>query len=83
MPEELTGGQSPAKQFKTINQLIKEGAGLPALEKLRWDEGQGARQTAFLCYSSGTSGLPVSRVPGGFPMHYVLTASSPTERCHE
>ncbi|KAI4108769.1 MAG: hypothetical protein LQ345_007093 [Seirophora villosa] len=58
VPEELTGGQSPPKQFKTINQLIKEGAGLPALEKLRWDEGQGARQTAFLCYSSGTSGLP-------------------------
>ncbi|KAM5380142.1 hypothetical protein ACJZ2D_003789 [Fusarium nematophilum] len=37
-----------------------EGAKLPELESLRWTEGQGARQTAFLCYSSGTSGLPVS-----------------------
>ncbi|KAL8647507.1 MAG: hypothetical protein Q9210_005520 [Variospora velana] len=58
VPKEFAGGQSPPKQFRTISQLIQEGASLPALEKLRWDEGQGARQTAFLCYSSGTSGLP-------------------------
>ncbi|KAL9020150.1 MAG: hypothetical protein Q9185_002607 [Variospora sp. 1 TL-2023] len=58
VPKEFAGGQSPPKQFRTVNQLIQEGASLPVLEKLRWDEGQGARQTAFLCYSSGTSGLP-------------------------
>jgi ribosome assembly protein SQT1 len=28
------------------------------LEELKWEKGQGARQVAFLCYSSGTSGLP-------------------------
>jgi acyl-CoA synthetase (AMP-forming)/AMP-acid ligase II len=44
----------------TIEHLIAEGDALPELEALRWNKGQGARQPAFLCYSSGTSGLPVS-----------------------
>ncbi|KAG9228505.1 hypothetical protein BJ875DRAFT_508466 [Amylocarpus encephaloides] len=44
--------------FKTIGQLIIEGARLPDLEPLKWEKGQGKRQTAYLCYSSGTSGLP-------------------------
>jgi ribosome assembly protein SQT1 len=48
------------KEFKTLRQLIKEGESLPELEPIKWEKGQGARQTAFLCYSSGTSGLPVS-----------------------
>ena len=46
------------KEFKTLSQLLKEGESLPELEPIRWSKGQGARQTAFLCYSSGTSGLP-------------------------
>lgn len=46
--------------FKTIDDLVEEGEALPELEPLRWSRGQGARQVAFLCYSSGTSGLPVS-----------------------
>lgn len=44
----------------TIEHLISEGDALPELEALQWNKGQGARQPAFLCYSSGTSGLPVS-----------------------
>lgn len=60
VPKELTGGKALPKGLKTVNQLIEEGAHLPALEILKWNKGQGARQTAFLCYSSGTSGLPVS-----------------------
>ncbi|KAI4175363.1 MAG: hypothetical protein LQ343_001738 [Gyalolechia ehrenbergii] len=58
VPKELTGGQALPKEIKTVNQLIEEGAHLPEVEELKWDNGQGARQTAFLCYSSGTSGLP-------------------------
>ncbi|KAK4938912.1 hypothetical protein LTR10_020735 [Elasticomyces elasticus] len=46
------------KGFKTLGQLIKAGESLPELEPIKWSKGQGARQTAFLCYSSGTSGLP-------------------------
>lgn len=47
-------------EFKTLSQLLEEGVSLPELEPVIWEKGQGARQTAFLCYSSGTSGLPVS-----------------------
>lgn len=58
MPKELTGGKSVP--FKTVGQLIEDGENLPKLEQLKWQKGQGAKQTAYLCYSSGTSGLPVS-----------------------
>ena len=60
VPDQLTGGKSAPKQFKTLDQLIETGSTLPELEPIKWTKGQGARQTAFLCYSSGTSGLPVS-----------------------
>ena len=60
MPDKATGGAKTPKEFKTLTHLIKEGASLPELEPIKWSKGQGARQTAFLCYSSGTSGLPVS-----------------------
>ncbi|MCJ1307613.1 hypothetical protein MMC25_001260 [Agyrium rufum] len=56
--EEALGKQQQPQEFKTIDTLIEAGSRLPALESLRWEKGQGARQTAFLCYSSGTSGLP-------------------------
>ena len=59
VPKEFTGGQDAPKIFKTVDQLIEEGKHRPELEALNWEKGQGARQTAFLCYSSGTSGLPV------------------------
>ncbi|UNI24275.1 hypothetical protein JDV02_010035 [Purpureocillium takamizusanense] len=42
----------------TIEDLIEEGKTLPPLSPLRWSKGQGTRQTAYLAYSSGTSGLP-------------------------
>ncbi|KAI0413270.1 hypothetical protein F5X98DRAFT_352530 [Xylaria grammica] len=51
-------GQARDPRFKTIDDLISEGRSLPELETLKWTKGQGARQTAYLCYSSGTSGLP-------------------------
>ena len=46
------------KDIKTFAQLLEVGKKLPELDPLKWEKGQGARQTAFLCYSSGTSGLP-------------------------
>ncbi|KAL8295852.1 hypothetical protein RB597_009090 [Gaeumannomyces tritici] len=42
----------------TVDDLVDEGARLPELERVAWPRGQGARQPAFLCFSSGTSGLP-------------------------
>lgn len=58
---ELPGiNNEEASVLSTIETLIAEGSKLPELEPLKWTKGQGARQPAFLCYSSGTSGLPVS-----------------------
>jgi acyl-CoA synthetase (AMP-forming)/AMP-acid ligase II len=51
---------APKPPFKTVNDLVEMGHSVPDLEPLKWVKGQGARQVAFLCYSSGTSGLPVS-----------------------
>ncbi|KAI9866334.1 MAG: hypothetical protein M1813_001456 [Trichoglossum hirsutum] len=58
LPKELLGGNIPPREFKTVNRLIEEGACLPRLEELKWENGEGAKRAAFLCYSSGTSGLP-------------------------
>lgn len=59
MCKEFTGNKS--SPLKTVEQLIEDGQKLPELEHLKWAKGQGARQVAYLCYSSGTSGLPVSK----------------------
>ncbi|KFY06560.1 hypothetical protein V492_07953 [Pseudogymnoascus sp. VKM F-4246] len=56
MPDTFTGGKKVP--FKTVGELIEQGKRLPAIELLKWSPGQGERQTAFLCFSSGTSGLP-------------------------
>ena len=63
LPEEVLEGKTAPAEFKTLNQLVQLGESLPALEALRWAPGQGAKQCAYLCYSSGTSGLPVGPVP--------------------
>lgn len=59
MPKEATEGLSYPPGFKSVDQLILDGGKLPPLENLKWEKGEGAKKTAFLCYSSGTSGLPV------------------------
>ncbi|KAG5290723.1 AMP dependent CoA ligase [Histoplasma capsulatum G186AR] len=58
LPPQLPGGGKAPDGFKTVEQLIMEGSSLPQLEKLNWQPGQAAKQAAFLCYSSGTSGPP-------------------------
>jgi acyl-CoA synthetase (AMP-forming)/AMP-acid ligase II len=60
MPKQFSGDKQVP--FKTVGQLIEDGEKLPKLEALKWEKGQGARQTAYLCYSSGTSGLPVCKL---------------------
>lgn len=56
LPDSFAGGKKSS--HKTVSQLIEEGSKLPQLPEIRFATGQGAKQTAFLCYSSGTSGLP-------------------------
>ncbi|KAM0800461.1 phenylacetyl-CoA ligase-like protein [Usnea florida] len=58
LPKEATGGLSSPPEFQTVDQLIEKGEKLPQLEKLQWKKGAGSEKTAYLCYSSGTSGLP-------------------------
>ncbi|KAF2822939.1 acetyl-CoA synthetase-like protein [Ophiobolus disseminans] len=58
VPEQVTGGKRAPKGMKTVDDFINEGKKLDRLEPLNWAPGDGAKKTAFLCYSSGTSGLP-------------------------
>lgn len=57
LPKELIGNAS-APGYKTVSDFVEEGKKLPPLEPLKWGKGEGERRTAFLCYSSGTSGFP-------------------------
>ena len=81
MPSQLVAGKKRPEHLVTLDQLIESGSRV-RLEKLRFQKGQGARQTAYLCSSSGTSGLPVLSAP-----HHPRTARGCTdslllERCH-
>ncbi|KAI6258696.1 putative NRPS-like protein biosynthetic cluster [Pyricularia oryzae] len=60
VPECVMNGKVPPNDLVTTEQMIEQGHHLPALEPICWVEGQGARQPAFLCASSGTSGAPKS-----------------------
>lgn len=59
VPDKFMDGKSIPRGMKTVDDFILEGAKLDRLEPLDWAPGHGAERTAFLCYSSGTSGLPV------------------------
>jgi acyl-CoA synthetase (AMP-forming)/AMP-acid ligase II len=78
MPKEITGGKSVP--FRSLDDLLVDGRKLKKLEPLKWTKGQGARQTAFLCYSSGTSGLPVCMKP---LFLQAITNLLPPERGHD
>lgn len=49
MAESFTGEKK--SPLKTVGQLIEEGAKLPKIDVIKMANGQGAKQTAFLCYS--------------------------------
>lgn len=59
MDKSFTGGaKNPG--HKTLDDFVKAGASLPFFEPAdsKWGPGEGKTRIAFLCYSSGTSGLP-------------------------
>lgn len=58
VPSQFAGGKGTPNGMKTVDDFIREGKELGRLEDLKWENGDGAKKTAFLCYSSGTSGLP-------------------------
>jgi hypothetical protein len=59
VPQVILGKSQPPTEYKTIADILESGKSLPPVDELNWGPGEGARRTAFLCYSSGTSGLPV------------------------
>lgn len=42
----------------SIEDLINRGRQVPPMPPVKWSRGQARRQVAYLCYSSGTSGVP-------------------------
>lgn len=90
MPQELLNSFSTPAEFTTMSRLIEKGSKLCDLDALKWQKGQGASQCAYLCFSSGTSGLPAChKLPQEmihFPLRHVqylygtlLTCSSRKE----
>ncbi|OAA45602.1 phenylacetyl-CoA ligase [Metarhizium rileyi] len=59
LPPTVTYGLSNPG-LKTVDDLIEAGAELPLFKPtdFYWKKGDGEKRIAFLCYSSGTSGLP-------------------------
>ena len=73
------------QSHKTLSRLIAEGSSLPDLEQQRWHKGQAMSQIAFLVYSSGTTGTPVSEETGTCPSFTARLTDSPgiAERNHD
>ncbi|KAK2748567.1 hypothetical protein FQN57_000702 [Myotisia sp. PD_48] len=61
---DATNGPNRPESFTSVSELIERGSRMDPLEALSWEKGQGAKQCAYLCFSSGTSGLP-SSIGGG------------------
>ncbi|KAL4880710.1 hypothetical protein BJY04DRAFT_207902 [Aspergillus karnatakaensis] len=58
LPDELAGKTTlPDQGQKTVEQLVQQGSSLPQIDPLQWTPGQGKDQVAYLCPTSGTSGL--------------------------
>ncbi|KAH7137393.1 hypothetical protein B0J13DRAFT_559593 [Dactylonectria estremocensis] len=72
-------GSTKKVPFRTIDDLVEEGKNLPELAPSKWVKGQGKRQVAYLCYSSGTSGLPKAVMIS----HYNVIANTIQKRVYD
>ena len=60
LPPQMTPSDAKNPGHKTIEDLVQMGKDLPKIAPSDegWKKGEGKTRVAFLCYSSGTSGLP-------------------------
>lgn len=73
VPKQLRPKGNAPDGLKSVAQLVKEGSLLEPIEELHWESGQGAKQVAYLCPTSGTSGIQV----GWIVPHYSEYIYSP------
>lgn len=80
LPEVVTPGMTN-QGHKTIEDLINLGKGLDRITPSdeNWSKGHAKERCAFLCYSSGTSGLP----KGVMISHYNVIANTLQINAHE
>ncbi|VZH90205.1 unnamed protein product [Fusarium fujikuroi] len=72
-------GQINNNNYVALSTLIDEGRHLPPLPPLRWVKEQGKRQVAYICFSSGTSGLP----KGVMLSHYNIISNVALQAAYE
>lgn len=83
LPSQVTGSMSDPGH-KTIDDLIQVGSKLAPIKASdeSWSQGHGKKCCAFLCYSSGTSGLPKGKQDMFHEAVNIITNTS-LVRCHD
>lgn len=80
-PTETTPRTVHSQPFKSVQDLVNLGRTLPLVVQSRWqDSRQNQEQLAFLAFSSGTSGSPVSQIPWPSNVKVPLTNHAMTQK---
>ncbi|KAM5374748.1 hypothetical protein ACJZ2D_006392 [Fusarium nematophilum] len=61
-PAETVAADGPEGRFDSIQDILDTGRATPPLTPQSWERDRNDRRVAFLCFSSGTTGLPVPTI---------------------